>query len=292
MPSYECELCDYSTKIKTQFTRHLNTKKHKKRYIETKTNETINKKKVYSPAQTSSNCAGDQHKPAQNQHKTSTNILFCEHCNQKFKTKDNKSRHIRKYCKILNPQKNSNEELLKDLLNVQQQQFNIERKELYQQLEKLLDKVGNTTNIQSNIKNTIHLNSYGNEDMSHITDQLKTELIRIPYGMIPKMIEAVHFNDNKPENKNISLSNIRDNKIKIFSDNKWIYKDKDETIHELVDGKYYILDNHYKEQEKSKQILEESKTNYVKFREFLNADDKELVNKLKRDCEMVLINNR
>ena len=33
MPTYECELCKYSTKIKTQFTRHLNTNKHKKRYI-------------------------------------------------------------------------------------------------------------------------------------------------------------------------------------------------------------------------------------------------------------------
>ena len=45
------------------------------------------------------------------------------------------------------------------------------------------------------------MNSYGNEDMSHITDSLKTELIKIPYAMIPKMIEEVHFNDNKPKTK-------------------------------------------------------------------------------------------
>ena len=316
MPTYECELCKYSTKIKTQFTRHLNTNKHKKRYIDIKTNDTINEKKVYTPAQTSTNPKNHQHKPAQNQHKPaqipkmtstkpaqtstkpaqpSTNILFCKYCQKSFKSKDNLTRHMRKYCKeiVSEPEKNNNEaEILKDLLLEQKEQFDVERKELYKQIEKLLDKVGNTTNIQSNIKNTIHLNSYGSEDMSHITDSLKTELIKIPYAMIPKMIEEVHFNDNKPENKNISLSNMRDNKIKIFSDNKWVYKDKDETISDLVDGKYYILDSHYKVQEENKNLEEGDKTRFIKFKEYMNADDKEFVTKLKKKCELVLLNNR
>ena len=30
MPLYQCELCNYETKIKTQFNRHLNTSKHQK----------------------------------------------------------------------------------------------------------------------------------------------------------------------------------------------------------------------------------------------------------------------
>ena len=44
--------------------------------------------------------------------------------------------------------------------------------------------------------------------------------------MIPKMIEAVHFNDEKPENKNTVLPNKNDNKIKIFRNNKWYIKIK------------------------------------------------------------------
>jgi hypothetical protein len=316
MPTYECSICEYSTKIKTQYMRHLNTNKHKKKYIEIETINTINKKKVYSPAQTSTNPKNHQHKPAQNQHKpaqipkmtsttpaqnqhkpaqTSTNILFCQNCQKSFKSKDNLTRHMRKYCKRQTSEseiKNNEAELLKDLLLEQKEQFDVERKELYKQIEKLLDKVGNTTNIQSNIKNTIHLNSYGSEDMSHITDKLKNDLIKIPFAMIPKMIEEVHFNDNKPENKNISLSNMRDNKIKIFSDNKWVYKDKDETISDLVDGKYYLLDSHYKVQEESKNLEEGDKTRFVNFKEYLHADDKEFVTKLKKQCELVLLNNR
>ena len=163
--------------------------------------------------------------------------------------------------------------LLKDML-YEQKMYEEERKELYKQINTLLDKVGNTTNIQSNIKNTYHLNSYGNENMNHITDKMKDDLLKIPYGMIPKLIEAVHFNDEHPENKNISLCNVRDNKIKIFSDNKWIYKDKEQTISDLVDGKYYIMDSHFDENSDNLQI--DSKQNYIKFKSYYDKDDKEL----------------
>ena len=30
MPEYKCECCNYDTKIKTHFQRHLNSKKHKR----------------------------------------------------------------------------------------------------------------------------------------------------------------------------------------------------------------------------------------------------------------------
>ena len=67
---------------------------------------------------------------------------------------------------------------IEELLEDQQKQHDREKKLLYKQIEKLLDKVGNTTNIQhnnieSNIQNNIILNNYGKEDLSHITDTFK-----------------------------------------------------------------------------------------------------------------------
>ena len=50
---------------------------------------------------------------------------------------------------------------------------------------------------------------------------------------------------NVASNKNISLSNSRDNKLKVFTGNKWVYKNKEEIINDLMDGKYFILDSHY-----------------------------------------------
>lgn len=292
MPLYQCELCDYETKIKTHFNRHLNTPKHQKNSLNH--SKACENELTQKPVQTD--------KPIRKKHKKGTNIIeeddspdqkilmkyTCELCGRELSTKGHLTRHIRDYCPETKSKKEST--ILKDLLEEQQQQFANERSNLYKQIEKLLDKVGNTTNIQSNIKNTINLNSYGNENMSHITDQLKTQLVKIPYGMIPKLIEAVHFNDEHPENKNIALTNSRDNKIKVFSDNKWVYKDKEETINDLVDGKYYILDAHFEEVNNS--LESESKTDFVKFKEYFNSEDKEFVNKLKRDCELVLLNNR
>ena len=121
-------------------------------------------------------------------------------------------------------------------------QLKSEKHELYKKMDTLLDKVGDTT---INTTHNIQLNNYGNEDLSHLTHSLKTELLSGPFGMIPKMIEAVHFNDEKPENKNIIITNSRDNKLKIYKNNKWVYKDKSETLNDLVDNKYFMLDSYF-----------------------------------------------
>ena len=162
-----------------------------------------------------------------------------------------------------------------------------EKKEFRKQIELLLTKVGNTT-----INNTqnIQLNSYGKEDLSHITDNLKTNLIKMPYGMIPKLIEEVHFNDQKPENKNIVLTNKNDNKIKIFTGSKWIYKNKNETIKDLVDGKYFILDTHYDRM--FEKLDEKNKEVYSKFRDTYDDKDNKIFDELKSACELILLNNR
>ena len=141
------------------------------------------------------------------------------------------------------------------------------------------------TLITNNIRSIIR-----QEDMTHISDNMKTQLLASPYKMIPKMIEFVHFNDSKPENKNIILSNMRDNKVKIFSAGKWVYKDKEETLTDLIDGKYFILDNHYNMV--SQKIPDYAKESYEKFRDYFDANEKALLSSIKKDCEMTLINNR
>ena len=69
------------------------------------------------------------------------------------------------------------------------------------------------------------------------------------------MIEAIHFNDEKPENKNIMLPNKKENLVKIFQGDKWVYKNKSETISDLVDSKYTIIDEHYDAEVTKRLIL-------------------------------------
>jgi hypothetical protein len=275
MPLYTCKTCSFTSKLKSDFTRHQNTKKHKKNILLHK------------------NLCSMENPMSQNEPKMSQNepinepvkgeLYHCQHCGKEYKSKANMRRHELHRCQ-------SNSKRLIGLLNMQQEMLKNAEKEkkiLYKQIEKLIDKAGNTT--INNTQNII-LNNYGNEDLSHITDNLKVELLKIPYGAIPKMIQQIHFNDDKPENKNIALINKKENKIKVFSGNKWIYKNKDETINDLVDGKYFILDSYYEDNIKNVNV--DIQNTYEKFREYYDENDKMFIDNLKEECELVLLNNR
>ena len=292
MPLYSCSLCNLNTRLKSDYKKHLLTQKHLRN---SKEPPSINDKMIQNdpeniqndPQMSQNNPQMSQNNPqmSQNEPQMSQNNskkYQCDYCEKKFTLNTNKRRHEIHRCKY-NKSLTSIIEENKQLKT----QYEKEKKQLYKQIEKLIEKVGNTTNIQTN---NIQLNSYGNEDLSHITDSLKTEFIKMPYGMIPKMIEHVHFNNNKPENKNIMISNTRDNKIKVFDNDKWIYKDKNDTINDLVDAKYFMLDNHY--EIVRKDLPFQCQTKYIKFREFFDVEDKELVEQLKKECELVLLNNR
>ena len=176
--------------------------------------------------------------------------------------------------------------LEKEKIQKENEKFKKEIIELHQKIEKLIEQKGNTTII--NIDKQINLNNYGNEDLSHITNCFKDNLLKVQQA-IPKMIEEVHFSDKKPENKNILLPNKKDNLIKVYQENKWIYKDKKTTITNLMENNYNIIDEHFEENEDVPKHIENQ---YNNFRQLYKSNDKTLQNDIKVDCELVLLNNR
>ena len=312
MELYKCEACNYTTEYKSNYKKHTNTNKHRLMLIDETTNSynygvmntnehnmNTNEHKMNThehKVNTSTNT--NEHKPNPDEHKViksiekvNTQNIICEFCGSGFNTKASKNRHKKRYCKenpdyiekILNAKDSTIESLEKD-----KEKLEKEKAELYKQVSTLLDKVGDTTNIQNNII----LNNYGNEDLSHITDKLKTDMLNIPYCAIPKMIEAIHFNDEKPENKNIMIPNKKENLVKVFQGDKWIYKNKNDTITDLVDSKYTIIDGHYDVLDSSQKVNPNVKTTFTKFRKFYEEGDAEMVEKLKHECELVMLNNR
>jgi hypothetical protein len=304
MTHYKCDICNFASPLSANFKRHLKTRKHI-------TNEEkyrmYTEKKNKFPSETLQNPPKSEEippNPSENPPKTLQNppksegyfgidkkvIYICDNCGKEFSRKDNLKRHLDTRCKsnkAIEPETVD----YKEMFYLMKGELEKEKQEFKKQISILLEKVGNTTNHITNTQN-IQLNSYGNEDLSHITEGLKTKLIKMPFGMIPKMIEAVHFNDKHPENKNIALTNKKDNKIMVFKNNKWVYCSKDETINDLVDGKYFILDNHYQQMENTDSFSEDTKTTYEKFKSYFDEGDKKLVEQIKKDCELILLNNR
>ena len=202
MVRYECILCKYNTNIKSHYNRHLNTKKHKKGILNQKENALINN--LYPKKDQKKTILG----PFSDKKET---ILgpqkdhFCPHCNKGFKYKTHLYRHQKHYCKILKEEKIENEKL-KLIIEKQNDEHQKEKQKLYDYIDKLIEKAGDTYNIEQQ-NNQINLNNFGNEDVSHLTDKFMNRILSIPYVGVQKLIEKVHFNKKKPENKNIALTN-------------------------------------------------------------------------------------
>ena len=147
MPTYYCQICNFKTKIRKHLETHHNTKKHKK-------NEEKNGGKLVKSSTNIAQMSTTIAENSTNEHKPNKEY-GCEFCNKILKTKANLTRHQKYYCKSYIPPTDMDvmHEKIKNfesLLEDQQKQHDKEKKMLFKQIEKLLDKVGNTTNIQTN----------------------------------------------------------------------------------------------------------------------------------------------
>jgi len=275
MPLYSCKCCNYSTKYKTDYKKHMKTKKHQANNSQV-SDTLINMVKTQKdPPKTQKDPEKTQKDPVK------THEFTCEYCDKHFSSFAHMRRHEIHRCK-------DNPMIIDKILEAKNRRIKKLEKDkamLYTKISKLISKVGDT-----NIQNNIIINNYGDEDMSHITNKIKNELLKIPYGAIPKLIESVHFNDEKPENKNILMPNKKENMLKVYHGDKWIYKNKNETIRDLIDSKYMIIDNHY--DEVKTDVPNGIQRTYTKFRKFYDDGDEELLKELKKECDLVLLNHR
>jgi hypothetical protein len=257
----------------------------------------------------------NQNEPAMNQNEPvilqkDVKKYPCDYCDESFNTLPSKRRHELHRCKentnvsnsIITKQGNQikklekeNQNQLKKLekeMEKQRKEMENQKKEMAKHIELLLTKVGNNyTTINNTNTNNIQLNNYGSEDLSHITDALKTYLIKHPFGAIQQLIEKIHFNRDKPENINLMITNKRDNKISVYEDGKWVYRNKKKTIQRLIDNKYYILDDHYNDIP-GEELSEFNHTNYKSFSGKMDENDKQLLEQLYEDAEIIILNKQ
>ncbi len=285
MFKFNCNVCNISTNLISNHKRHLKTSKHIRKLEETRLKTQKDpkrpKKDPKRPKKTQKDPVDFSNSVESESDSEPEPEFKCDYCESPFSSFAHKRRHELHRCK-------QNTSITNNLIKALEYEKK-EKNKLYKQIDKLIDKAGNTTNYQTTSQN-IKLNGYGKEDLSHITDSFKTQLLNGPYGMIPKMIEQVHFNEDKPENKNISLTNSRDNKMKVFIEDKWVYKNKDEIIHDLMDGKYFIMDTHY--ESICDNLNDISQSRYKTFRDFFDDREKKMYEQQKKECELVLLNNR
>ena len=179
----------------------------------------------------------------------------CPFCNKVYSRKDNLKVHIEKYCKNYNFIENeetrditTNSTIinLKNQLDYEKKLREKDREhilELKKQVEMLLEKVGDTYN--TNTYNIV-INPFGQENTSYITGDIVRNFIKEgPYSSIPKLLEYIHFHPEHKENHNIKISNKKQPYAQIFNGEKWLYKDKKQTVEDMSDKAYTIINKHY-----------------------------------------------
>ena len=200
-----------------------------------------------------------------NKKKSCINELFiCHNCQKEFNCKSDYDRHInkKKSCQMNDAK----------VITDNSHSHNID---------------SYNTNINGNTIN-ININAYGKEDLSHITDKDYKILFKKCNSLIPALIELIHFNENKPENKNVFMSNIKSRYVNVYDGTQWNLMNKHELIDDIYDNKCIIIKDKFDDMKEllNKNIIE-------LFNKFIDKHETKIMKKNMADkIQLMLYNNR
>ena len=80
----------------------------------------------------------------------------------------------------------------------------------------------------------LHVHAFGSEDLSHITDNIMTQLMSQPVSFVNRWVRNVHFNERYPQNMNIKIKNVKDNFYQIYNGDTWRNVDKKKFLDYMV----------------------------------------------------------
>jgi hypothetical protein len=212
--------------------------------------------------------------------------LICMFCNKVQTNKSNAVKHIDKFCKKKRELVENIDRIENDKLKICYKIKDKENKALKLALNSKLTThnitINNINNINPTINNStinntqnniIVVNPFGKEDLSHITiDDYKKYLNGFFPGFI-KFIEKVHFDDNAPQNKNISITNLRSKYLSIHDGDRWLTQDKNDVIDNLLIKKHNILSGICEELEETDKIDKTTIDNFEEFCQNYNDAD-------------------
>ena len=326
MPQYYCECCNYETKIKTHFSKHLKTKKHNVNFkSQPFTNQNITNSQNNKPF-TNRNITNNKpftNRPKNNKPFTNRNITNieksyipheedekneikkykCHHCPKVFTTKQAMYRHMKHRCKVSN--ENNMHELV-DLLNQQIQIYDndiLKMKNHNDNLQKQINTLTKKLEIQTinnhhmNIcfqqnnnayqNNQINILNHGESNYNFLTDTDYIKCIKQCNHCVKTLIEKVHFNTEHPENMNIYVSSMKTNYLMIYKDKNWSIVDRKKHVDLLYELNEVQLENWYDEcKNKYPEIIKS-------FNQYLyNKESSDVLNEVKKDIIRMLYNNK
>jgi uncharacterized C2H2 Zn-finger protein len=211
-----------------------------------------------------------------------SNSLQCQYCKETFTRKDSLKRHVDNRCKL--KIKFEVEKLKQEIIEIKEKNNKTENITTNtSNINGNNNHVNNTTNNTTTNYNT-KLVAFGDEDLSFIADSVYKKIFNDGLNSVPKLVEYIHLNKDKPENMNIHLSNLKDQYLSIFDGEDWNVEIKNN----LLDDMYYK--NADALEKKFKELDKELGSDVIKkFKRFIdNVDDDETMKNVVMALKLIL----
>ena len=273
MVEYTCKCCDFATNLKSNYERHLRTKKH------------LKLSKCYPKViqKTSESSPNDNQKGIIE----ICPLFSCKYCGKKYKYRSGLSKHVRYSC-----DKNKDEDLKEfvKLMNEQltqiKDELSIKNKEI-EKRDKLINKLSTKLQINNNnciINNTIQLLNYKDTDLSHLTDNDYISSIHKMNNCVKFLTEKIHYNPNKPENMNIYISNLKNDYVTVYENGQWVLKNDFQNVYE---HKEIMIEEWIEKEQDNYPELRDKFNKYVN-----NKENDNILNNIKEDIKLMMYNNK
>ena len=179
-----------------------------------------------------------------------------------------------------------------DQMQLENLKNKLEIAELKEKFTKVTNNNNNTNNDNSknktvNITN-VTINEFGSEKKEYISLKKKIQYIKEIYKCIPKYLEEIHFNPKHPENQNVKRHNKKEDFCQVIENNKWVYKDKDDTYSRMKDQAFDDLSGTYREH--INRFEPRKQDRFEEFAEKYEAEDKKLNKDLDKVIDVLFLN--
>lgn len=243
MESYVCERCGHTSKHKRDALRHLN-------------------RKYPCPPLLSQKSTQELAASIQNAVRPDKTVKCA--CGKGFKTHASMNYHKAHHCRgVGNPTSvdRSNEQpnsVVEQMLALQTQML-----QLQEQIKTLSSGQSgqnhttiNATTTNNSVSigqqvNVVMINSFGNENLEHITPQFIEQCVRRRDKGLIELLERIHFSDGAPENNNVKVASMKRSEVQVFDGDRWKYHDKDRVVKDMVNAGHGIMQEHFDDNESS-----------------------------------------
>lgn len=130
----------------------------------------------------------------------------------------------------------------------------LEKEKEIEQLKRKLVELESKINTNNTVPTTVNIenqtvfngdvnitNNYGSEELSFLTLEKWGEILVCLPEAIPKLVEEIHY--NRPENRNITIPNMRGDTAKILKNGVWTYTELCQILEHLFTTKHDAIED-------------------------------------------------